>query len=248
MAEKPVGRGEVFRSRDFIGRDVTDPRGDRIGTVGDLLFDRHRGSVRFVDVNLGMFQKRVLIPVEELDWGKDAFVVRSWTREQLKALPGYDPDQPVTGAMLDEMAMAYPYLYGEPDRLPPLGSPGDAHIIPLSDARDFKLAKGEPDVRGWNVFGADGERLGTVSEMLVDPAALQIRYLDIDLHDDLFRLKDDRHLLVPIDEVELRERGKDVWIKNLPAEEVARLPAYTGGAVEPGIEELIRDRFRPRDR
>lgn len=245
MAEKPIGRPEVFRIRDFIGRDVTDPRGDKLGTVSDLLLDRRRGDVRFVDVNLGLFRKRVLIPVGELDWGEDAFIVRRWTSDQLKALPAFDPDIPLTARTLEEMELAYPRLYGDPDRLPPPGVAGEARIVPLKAAKDFKLSKGDPDVRGWNVFGADGERVGVVSEMLVDPGELKIRYLDVDILEDLFTLKEDRHVLIPLEEVELRERGNDIWIKHVPAEAVARLPAYSGGPVDPGMEEIVHANFRP---
>lgn len=246
MAEEPVGRAEVFRTREFIGRDVTDTRGEKIGTVGDLLLDRRRGDVRFVDVNLGIFQKRVLIPVRELDWGEDAFIIRRWTRDELKALPAYDPDRPLTARTLEEMELAYPRIYGDPEQMPPPSNvPGDARIIPLKEARDFRLGKGEPDIRGWNVFGADGERVGTVAELLVDPAALKIRYLDVDVHEDLFTLKEDRHVLIPLEQVELRDRGNDVWIRHLPAEAVARMPAYGGGAVDPGMEEMIQANFRP---
>ncbi len=245
MAEVPLGRAEVFRTRDFIGRDVVDSKGDKVGTVGDLLLGRRRGDVRFVDVNLGIFQKRVLIPVEQLDWGEDAFILRRWSREELKLLPAYEPDRPLTREMLEELEIAHPRFYGDPERVPP-PAPGEARIVPLKSARDFKLAKGDPDVRGWNVFGADGERVGTVSEMLVDPAALKIRYLDVDILEDLFTLKEDRHVLIPLEEVELRERGNDVWLKHLPAEAVARLPAYTGGPVDPGMEEMVQANFHPR--
>ena len=52
---------------------------------------------------------------------------------------------------------------------------GEARVVPLSEAKNFRLEKGAPDLRGWNVFGSDGERVGVVSQLLVDPTALKVR-------------------------------------------------------------------------
>ena len=70
-------------------------------------------------------------------------------------------------------------------------------IVPLKELDDFKVAKGDPDVRGWDVIAADGTEVGEVEELLVDTAALKVRYLDVELDKDLVNAKD-RHVLVPI--------------------------------------------------
>jgi hypothetical protein len=67
--------------------------------------------------------------------------------------------------------------------------------------------------------------------------AMKIRYLAVDLADDLFNLKEDRHVLIPLEAVELRERGQDVWVRDIGSAEIAALPAYTGGAVRPWLEQ-----------
>lgn len=249
MAEHGTGRGEVLRARDFIGRDVLDAKGEKVGTIGDLLVDRRNGRVQFLDLDFGLIRKHhVLLPVEQVEWGEKEFVLGRWTSDQVKALPAYEGDRPLTAEVLDEMARAHPRFYGSGDAREPVAAPGDTRIVPLREAKDFKLASDAPDLRGWNVFGEDGERVGTVTEVLVDPVAMKVRYLDVDLLDDLFLLKDDRHVLIPAEAVDLRERGKDVWIKGLRAEAVARLPAYTGGVVDPATELTVRDAFATRHR
>lgn len=241
MAETTTHRAEILRSKDFIGWSVADKAGKKVGTVADVLFDR-RGSIRFLDVNFGIFRKHVLIPPEVLDWGADSLVLERWTQEEVKGLPPYDPDQPLSGDLLGELERAHPRYYGRgPD---PLSAPGEMRAVPLSDARDVKLPKGAPDLRKWNVFGSDGERVGTVSEMLVDAAAMRVRYLDVDLADDLFLLSDDRHVLVPLENVDLKERGEDIWVQGLTAAQVAKLPAYTGGGVAPGMADVVDRAFR----
>jgi sporulation protein YlmC with PRC-barrel domain len=233
MDTSEAQRAEVLRASDFRGWAVSDATGHKVGSVTDLLLDRG-GQVRYLSVKAG---KQVLVPVSALEWGEDTLVLSRWREDDLKRLPGYDPEVPLTGAVLEEMEGAHPRYYGRdtPPEIPADGS----RIVPIRDAKDFKVAKDEPDVRKWNVFGSDGERAGTVAEMMVDPAAMKIRYLDVDVADDLFRLKEDRHVLIPLERVELRERGKDVWVRDLTSRQIAKLPAYTGGAADPYVLELV---------
>lgn len=243
MAESVSPRAEVLRTRDFIGWEVWDSQGEKVGKVHDLLVDRS-GQVRFLDVDFGLLRRgHVLLPVAQVDWGEDAMVTR-WTKAEVQSLPSYDADRPLTAETLEEMERSYPRFYGDGEAGgAPSAMPGEARIVPLKDAKDFKLAEGAPNLRGWSVYAADRKRVGEVAEMLVDPTAMKIRYLDVDLSDDLFTLKEDRHVLVPLEAVDLEARSRDVWIRGLAAEEVARLPAYTGGPVDALVEERVRGVF-----
>jgi hypothetical protein len=53
--------------------------------------------------------------------------------------------------------------------------------VPLGRLRRYKVADGDPDVRGWQVDGNDGQTIGQVDDLLVDPDALKVRYLQIRL-------------------------------------------------------------------
>jgi hypothetical protein len=57
----------------------------------------------------------------------------------------------------------------------------EATVAALRNLHGYKVAEGEPDVRGWEVAGGDGVRIGTVNDLLVDTAAGKVRYLDIEL-------------------------------------------------------------------
>lgn len=231
---------EILRTRDFVGWDVVDRAGEKIGAVSDLLLDRS-GRVRFMDVEYGLPRRHVLLPENHLQWGDHNFVAGGWSRDEMRALPTYDPERPLDGAVLEELDRAFPWMYRpgfERDQ-----APDDSRVVPLSEAKGFKLEPGAPDLRSWNVFGSDGERVGVVSQLLVDPAAMKVRYVDVDVLEDLFALRDDRHVLVPLEVVDLKERGNDAWVRRLTAREVARLPAYTGGTVEPWMERLVHGAF-----
>lgn len=241
MAENPVARAEVLRTRDLTGWAVGDPGGVNVGTVSDVLIGRD-GRVRFLAVKRGLLGSTVLVPVEELDWGAQSMRLTRWTDADVRRLPPYDDDHPLSAEMMAELERTYPRSYGPP--LPP-GTPGmeAARILPLRDARGFRLPKDAPNPRGWNVFGADNERVGKVDELLVDPDLMKVRYLVVDVARDLYLLREERHVVVPIEHVELRERGSDAWVDGLTAREIALLPGYSGGPLDPLVEDRVADAF-----
>ena len=57
------------------------------------------------------------------------------------------------------------------------GSP----VTPLRTLHNYRIAEGDPDVRGWEVLGADGGKIGEVDDLLVDTQALKARYLEVTL-------------------------------------------------------------------
>jgi PRC-barrel domain len=60
-------------------------------------------------------------------------------------------------------------------------------IAALRNLQGYKVADGDPDIRGWEVVGGDGRRIGTVNDLLVDTAESRVRYLDIELDAGLYR-------------------------------------------------------------
>jgi sporulation protein YlmC with PRC-barrel domain len=65
-------------------------------------------------------------------------------------------------------------------------------LRPMKDLDRFKVADGEPDIRGWAVWTSAGRELGVVEDLLVDVEAGEVVMLDVDLK------RDDRHTLAPI--------------------------------------------------
>lgn len=61
-----------------------------------------------------------------------------------------------------------------------------ARIVPLARLEGGQIAQEEPDVRGWDVIGHDGQRIGEVDDLLVDTASGRVRYLDVDLEHSLY--------------------------------------------------------------
>ncbi|HEV3049688.1 MAG TPA: PRC-barrel domain-containing protein [Longimicrobium sp.] len=245
MVQNAAARAEVLRTRDLIGWAVADPAGATVGTVSDLLIGRD-GRVRYLAVKRGLLGSSVLIPVDELDWGEQSMRLTRWLDADVRRLPPYDAAGPLSAELVEEMGRAHPRFYGPPLHFDAAGVEGQSQVVPLRDAREFRLPKDAPNPKGWEVFGADNERVGVVEGMLVDPDQMRVRYLDVDVADDLFHLREDRHVVVPMEFVELRERGRDVWVKGMAAHEIALLPAYTGGPLDPLVEQRVEQAFQRR--
>lgn len=62
-----------------------------------------------------------------------------------------------------------------------------SRVAPLRNLRGYRVAEGDPDVRGWEVVGGDRRRIGTVDDLLVDTPEGKVRYLDVQLDTGLYR-------------------------------------------------------------
>ncbi|MDO6391296.1 PRC-barrel domain-containing protein [Pontibacter sp. BT731] len=117
-------------------------------------------------------------------------------------------------------------------------------LVPLSELKDYEVAKNNTDVTGWRVVGADGEKLGDVKDLVVDMDAMKVRYLSV-LGDHRFFDRDrDTYLLIPIGAAALDRKGKNIFVASVDANSIARYPAYPGGPISPDYEYAVRDNFR----
>jgi photosynthetic reaction center H subunit len=135
-------------------------------------------------------------------------------------------------------------------------------VARLKDLKDYTVAKGDPDVRGWNVYANDGRRIGEVDELLVDLEAMRVRYLDVDLDRDVLSVSGAQplggstalgttpgtpgaksgHVLIPIGSAQLDER-EDRVIVDLLHTLVGGLPSYDHGPVTREYETSVRQHF-----
>lgn len=119
-------------------------------------------------------------------------------------------------------------------------------VVPLGQADDFTVASDDPDVRGWEVLGSDGARIGEVDELLVDTAAMKVRYLDVDVDDAVIGDGRDRHVLIPIGYARL-DRDRDcVTVDGLASTDLRTLPAYDQGPLTRDFESSVRESFSTR--
>jgi hypothetical protein len=70
--------------------------------------------------------------------------------------------------------------------------PRRAGLHPLSGLKDFRISKGEPDIRGWEVRTLNGREIGRVDDLLVDTDAGEVVMMDIEMRGS------ERHIEMPI--------------------------------------------------
>lgn len=97
----------------------------------------------------------------------------------------------------------------------------------LRELTDFEVADDHPDVRGWTVRGSDGQPLGIVYELIVEPLALKVCYLDVELDARFNRKAYENHILLPIGVAALDADDDNVFVPALNAELVLAYPPYT---------------------
>jgi uncharacterized protein (TIGR02271 family) len=117
----------------------------------------------------------------------------------------------------------------------------------LDELDDYKVADGEPDVRGWDVVASDGRKIGEVKHLIADTAQMRVRYLEVELDRDLRAggaSGDDRNALIPIGAVRLNDDKDDVIVDSLSSVEFGSFPAYSsGGTFDRDYESSVTSRF-----
>ncbi|HTV52212.1 MAG TPA: PRC-barrel domain-containing protein [Steroidobacteraceae bacterium] len=93
-----TGHTSAIRAKKVIGTNVTNPSGEKIGQVEDVMLDKQSNHILFAVVGfggfLGMGEKYHPLPWSTLDYdeSRNAYVV-SYTKEQLRAAPAGSIDE-----------------------------------------------------------------------------------------------------------------------------------------------------------
>ena len=89
---------------------------------------------------------------------------------------------------------------------------------PMSDVRDYEIEKGDPDPRGYTVTTSDGRTIGRVDDLIIDTAAMKVRYLVVERTDNATATG---HILVPVESVEVRSGSEQVVTNQFTGQEQA---------------------------
>jgi putative membrane protein len=84
--------GEQVKAEDVIGSKVVNNKGDEVGEIEDLVIDKDKVQYAVVSVGgfLGIGEKHVVVPLDQLKLGKDqAYLMSGETEDQLKKMPEY---------------------------------------------------------------------------------------------------------------------------------------------------------------
>ena len=110
------------------------------------------------------------------------------------------------------------------------------------DHSKFEIVKDEPDIRGWDVRYKNGEKIGSVEELILDTKAKKVRYMIVDLDENELRLEH-RKIVVPIGFAELDKGNDDVMIPNVSVDQLCSLPDYKRNSLTPDLERRVASVF-----
>jgi photosynthetic reaction center H subunit len=129
-------------------------------------------------------------------------------------------------------------MFNEPTQ----AAPDTRGLQSLDKLPDFKVADGDPDVRGWEVITSDREKIGTVKDLLVDTAAMKARYLTVEI-DSRFATGDERNILIPIGAAQLAPRDDRVLLNGLTSSDILPIPKAAGRTFDRQYEENVARSF-----
>jgi uncharacterized protein (TIGR02271 family) len=109
----------------------------------------------------------------------------------------------------------------------------------LNDA-DYDVAPGQPDVRGWSVVTGNDEKVGEIDDLIIEPAAGKVRYIDVDLDRKALGLDRGRHVLVPIGSAQLDRERKHVVLSGMSRIALLKMPEYEGKSFASGYDDTFR--------
>ena len=103
-------------------------------------------------------------------------------------------------------------------------SADDRRLVHLDDVKDqFKVAEGNPDIRGWDVKTTDGRKVGEVDGLIIDTGKRKVRYLESKIDKDVLGTDDDQWMLLPIGRARLDD-DKDEVLLSTSASDLRNMP------------------------
>ena len=113
-------------------------------------------------------------------------------------------------------------------------------LIPLSKADGYRVAENNEDVRGWDVRGNDGEKIGKVNDLLIDTGIDKVKYLEVKVDRGLGGK--DRNVLIPIGAARLAD-DEDVVLIDAGRDALREYPDYTGQQITSDYETSLQSRL-----
>lgn len=170
-------------AHEITGMPVHASDGE-IGTIEDVVFDPQSWTVRYLEVSTGwLFGRDVLIPVDKVKsiQSPDGAVTFDLTKEQIDNSPSAEPERDIDPSHQSRLMGYYgmsPYWAAPPEvGVPPQAMPVGEPSREAAEAPELMFAS---DIEGYQL-DAQGERVGTVRDVLIELDTWKVTSLMADL-------------------------------------------------------------------
>ena len=113
-----------------------------------------------------------------------------------------------------------PAAYSDRADVPDMTLEGEPRIVPMRVAKAFVVTAKDPDPRGMDVIGGDGNVAGVVADIWVDRGESYVTFLEVDLGAE----QGNKHVLLPIGFCRIKGAQRQVQVKSLYASQFADVP------------------------
>jgi photosynthetic reaction center H subunit len=246
---------------DVRGWDVITADNKTIGKVKDLIVDTTSMKVRYLDIRVndditGVDDHHLLMPIGTASIDEKKDVIRAGNMETVTILkhPKYEGGK-VTRDYEESLRKSYnPGYEGKKedkdyysdefyDEEKFYSSRRKKKLFRLHEMQGYEIKGAEPDIRNWEVSTRDGKILGKVYELIVDPKAKKIRYIEVQSAKDTGKGDEDKHILIPVGITSLDEKEDRVTVK-MDYDDFSRYPVYRGGEITRSFEDSIKSAVR----
>jgi hypothetical protein len=246
---------------DLRGVRVEDASGIPVGALFGALAEAETGLLRYIDLELKTLDRHILVPIGHARVTRDqreapCIRLRAALLEQLEQVPPFAADvdhidDPFERALLEAYGRTFSgeryYAHPAYDHSGifvgdhPVVSDDGAGAEPLSRLSylsGWRVASGEPNIRGWPlVLAGDGTRL-EVNDLIIDTRAKRVRYVVLPTPDS----KGAR--LIPIGFLRVDGDAREVVAAGFTAADIVELPPYLGGGVTRAGEDSVNAAIR----
>jgi hypothetical protein len=146
---------------------------------------------------------------------------RVYYGERYYAHPAYDHSSLYAGEHPIHHEGEPPVPEAAPPAPPAEEDAATTRLRPLGRLEGYRVAPGEPDIRGWTVVSDGRAPIGRVEELIVDPDAGKVRYVAVATDDP-----EPAPVLLPIGFLELHTEEHTVQAPALDAAALASLPRH----------------------
>jgi hypothetical protein len=241
---------------DLRGVRVEDASGIPVGALFGALAEAETGLLRYIDLELKTLDRHILVPIGHARVTRDqqeepCIRLRAALLEQLEQVPPFAADvdhidDPFERALLEAYGRTFSgeryYAHPAYDHSGifvgdhPVVSDDGAGAEPLSRLSylsGWRVASGEPNIRGWPlVLAGDGARL-EVNDLIIDTRAKRVRYVVVPTPDTTGAR------LIPIGFLRVDGDAREVVAAGFTAADIVELPPYLGGGVTRAGEDSV---------